>query len=211
VITLPAMPHDHHDHHDHARMFHHEKAHVLDDPERQAWLPAADVLARLGLRAGMTVADVGAGTGYFAIPIARAVSPGGRVLAVDLQPEMLEHLRGRLEPDLPVSLHHGEATRTTLENACADLVFYANVWHEFDDTGAALAEAERIVRPGGRVAIIDWRPDAGHPPGPPQGHRIAMTAVRAQLEERGWKVESAAPVGQFAYEIVAARATSQTT
>lgn len=83
--------------HRHERMFRHEHASVLDDPDRQRWLPSAAVLERLALRPGMRVADVGAGTGYFALPMARAVVPGGEVFAVDVQPEMLQQLGARLE------------------------------------------------------------------------------------------------------------------
>src|SRR5579883_2360045 len=105
----------------HERMFRHAHAHKLDDPERERWLPTADVVQQLGLQPGMHVADIGAGTGYFAIPMARAVSPGGRVFAVDVQPEMLDLLRARLEPSLPVVLVEGEATRTTLTDHSVDL------------------------------------------------------------------------------------------
>lgn len=191
--------------HEHERMFHHEHAHKLDDPERQRWLPVDLVLQRLALRPGMRVADVGAGTGYFALPMARAVLPGGQVFAVDMQPEMLELLRARVEPELPIALVLGEATRTTLERASVDVVLLANVWHEIDDRPAALAEATRLLRPGGRIAILDWRTDVEQPPGPPLDHRVAAPDVAAMLERDGWSVAESAPLGIFSYLIVATR------
>jgi len=187
----------------HERMFRHEHAHKLDDPERETWLPVAVVVQQLGLRPGMHVADIGAGTGYFAIPMARAVSPGGRVLAVDVQPEMLDRLRARLEPGAPVALVEGEATRTTLADLAVDLAFYANVWHEFDDREAALAEAARILKPGGRITILDWRPDVEQPPGPPLAHRIGVAEVEAALRKGGWKIEAPRTVGLYSYLVVA--------
>jgi ubiquinone/menaquinone biosynthesis C-methylase UbiE len=186
-------------------MFRHEHADMLDDPDRQRWLPSDAVVQRLGLRPGMEVADVGAGTGYFALPLARAVAPGGQVFAVDLQPEMLQHLRARLEPGLPVVLVEGDAARTTLKDGSVDLVLLANVWHEVDDQAAVLVEVARILRPGGRVAILDWRSDVQQPPGPPLEHRIAAADVRGTLRAKGWKVGAPEAVGQFSYMIVAAR------
>ncbi len=70
------------------REFKHTEAHKLEDPERLKWLPPAEILAHLRLGPGMKVADIGAGTGYFSIPIARAVGALGHVFAVDLQPEI---------------------------------------------------------------------------------------------------------------------------
>jgi cyclopropane fatty-acyl-phospholipid synthase-like methyltransferase len=99
------------------RLFKPQDAHKLDDPERQIWLPVADVVRALAIRPGMRVADVGAGTGYFAIPIARAVGVEGKVYAVDLQPAMLVKLREKLtEQDAPrnIELVPGEACKTSL-------------------------------------------------------------------------------------------------
>jgi SAM-dependent methyltransferase len=98
-------------------MFRHEDAQKLDDPERKKSLPVDVVVSRLGLHPGARVADVGAGTGYFAIPMAHAVGSRGRVFAVDVQPEMLDQLRRRAEPNLPLAFVEGEATGTTLEGA----------------------------------------------------------------------------------------------
>src|SRR5438876_7650390 len=117
---------------EHDRRFRHEHAHKLDDPERLKWLPP-DAVVRQIARPGARIADVGAGTGYFAVPLARAVLPGGQVFAVDMQPEMLQLLRARVPADLPIALVEGEATRTTLEDATADVFLLANVWHELDN------------------------------------------------------------------------------
>lgn len=191
----------------HERMFHHHHAHKLEDPDREKMLPPADVLARLALAPGMRVADVGAGTGFFAIPLARAVSPGGRVFAVDLQPEMLERLRAKLTPELPVELVRGSANETTVADASVDLVFYANVWHELDDRPGALAEAKRILRPGGRVAIVDWRPAVvapgeEPPPGPPLDHRVSADDALAVVRAAGFSAPDAGSVGQHHYIVV---------
>ena len=187
--------------HKHERMFYHHHAQKLDDPDRRKWLPESDVIDRLALRPEMIVADIGAGTGYFTLPIARVVS---RVLAVDMQPEMLEILRTRVG-DLPIETVLGEATKTTLKDASADLALLANVWHELDDHDAALAELARVLRPNGRVAIVDWRPDASAENGPPLDHRIAREKVEERLRTNAWRVESAAMVGAYHYLMLATR------
>jgi ubiquinone/menaquinone biosynthesis C-methylase UbiE len=181
-------------------------AHRLDNPERLRWLPPDSVLKLLLLRPGAVVADIGAGTGYFAIPLAQAIGPDGKVFAIDLQPEMLDLLRKKLEgPDAPynISLLQGTAETTTLPQASCDLVFIANVWHELPDHAAALREFRRVLRPDGALAIVDWRPDTEHPPGPPIEHRIDAAEVRRKLEESGWKVEENTLVGEYGYFILA--------
>ncbi len=126
------------------RTFKHTEAHKLEDPERLKWLPPADVLARLDLREGMRVADVGAGTGYFSIPVARAIGASGRVFAVDLQSEMLDRMREKLEePDAPrnISLHQGEATKLPFLPGSVDIALYANIWHELERSLGGIARS----------------------------------------------------------------------
>lgn len=89
----------------------------------------------------MNVADVGAGTGYFSLPFARAIAPEGRLFAVDFQAEMLELLRGKLRADNApgnIELRQGTASATGLPDASCDLVFLANIWHELDDHASVL-------------------------------------------------------------------------
>ena len=189
----------------HERMFPHVHAHKLDDPERRVWLPPDEVVGRLGLRPGMLVADIGAGTGYFALPIAAAVAPLGKVYAVDLQGEMLAELRTRVPAGACIELVEADAAKTTLGTASLDLVFSANVWHELDERNSALAEFVRILRPSGRLAILDWRPDVEEPPGPPLAHRVAAGSVVDQLVRQGWSDIGSSLVGTYGYLVMASR------
>lgn len=182
------------------------EAERLEKPERLQWLPPDEVLASLPLQPGMTVADIGAGTGYFSLPIAKAIGAKGKVFAVDIQHEMLTLLRHKLDrPDAPrnVELVHGEAQATTLENQSCDLIFLANVWHELPNHNAALQEINRVRKLGATLAVLDWRPDVEQPPGPPLEHRIAAAVVRQDLETHGLKCEQSFNIGLFSYMVLA--------
>jgi ubiquinone/menaquinone biosynthesis C-methylase UbiE len=188
------------------RVFKHTHAHKLEDPERLKWLPPAEVLSRLHLRAGMSVADIGAGPGYFSLPIARALGDADTVFAVDMQQEMLDLLRLKLkQPDAPknISLHLGAASQLPLSNDSVDVAFYANIWHELDDHDAALREAVRVTVPKGRIAILDWRSDKESPPGPPQAHRISAEAIVNFLQANGCQPVSCYNVGEYSYIVTA--------
>ncbi len=187
------------------RRFSPSQAHKLDAPERRTWLPVADVLSILDLHSGYIAADVGAGTGYFALPIAKAVGETGRVFAVDAEPEMLARIHSKLAASGIENLEciAGEASATELSDACCDLVFLANVWHEVDDSSAVLAEMHRILKDPGKVAILDWRTDVEQPPGPPIEHRITQDNVAHALVSAGYTVRSISYVGPFSYIVVA--------
>jgi ubiquinone/menaquinone biosynthesis C-methylase UbiE len=188
------------------RTFHARDAHKLEDPERLKYLPPEEVMARLAIVPGMTIADIGTGTGYFALPFAGSVGSNGKILAVDFQKEMLEKLGRKLSgPGAPrnIILVEGEAANSTLGDNCCDLVFMANLWHELDDEAGVLREVKRLIRPKGRLAILDWRADPVPPPGPPAAHRIAAEDVGHVLLRHGWSVESAGHVGAYHYLVVA--------
>ena len=184
------------------RVFKHSHAHKLEDPERLKWLPPAEVLLRLHLTRGARVADIGAGTGYFSIPLAKEIGPSGEVFAVDLQQEMLDRLRQKLDqPDAPknISLHLGPASRLPLSDNSVDLAFYANIWHELSDPDAAFREALRIAESKGRIAILDWRSDQESPPGPPQAHRVSAETIVNLLQTSGCHDVGCYNVGQYGY------------
>lgn len=178
----------------------------LDAPERARWMPVGLALEMLALAPGEHVADIGAGSGYFALPFARAVGPDGLVFAVDLQPGMLEILRGKVaQADAPsnIEMRQGTASDTGLAAASCDVVWFANVWHELDDAPAVIQEIKRILKPSGRVAILDWRPDAQFPPGPPSDHRLAPASVVEALRQAGWSKVDSRTFAEYHYLVVA--------
>jgi ubiquinone/menaquinone biosynthesis C-methylase UbiE len=188
------------------RVFKHHHAHKLEDPDRLKWLPPTEVLSRLHLAEGTRVADIGAGTGYFAIPMAAAVGGAGQVLAVDLQQEMLDLLRQKLEsPQTPknISLHTGSASDLPLADNSVNVAFYANIWHELDDANSAFGEAARIAVTGGSIAILDWRRDKESPPGPPQEHRIPAETVVNFLQTKGCRRVACYNIGDYNYMVTA--------
>ena len=188
------------------KIFNPRNIHKLEDPERLNWLPPQHVVRLLNLTSGMSIADIGAGSGFFALPFARIIEPDGRLFAVDLQPEMLEFLPAKLRSSASprnLELIEGEATATNLKDASCDLVFLGNVWHELDDHARVLREMARILRPGGRVSILDWRTDVQNPPGPPACHRIAAADTAAALQIAGWAVLQTTDVGRYSYLVIA--------
>ena len=179
------------------RRFSASQAHRLDDPARRAWFPPSEVLNAMGLHSGLTIADVGAGTGYFSLPLAQAVGQQGTIYAVDAQEEMLSLLRQKLNEASLSNLEpiRAEADNTGLAAGSCDLFFAANVWHEFDDRNAVLRESARVLKPGGRIAILDWRTDAPPEPGPPLTHRLPSSTAVDALRSAGFQKIEVANVG----------------
>jgi ubiquinone/menaquinone biosynthesis C-methylase UbiE len=180
-------------------------AHKLEDPKRLEWLPPSDVLKALRPFVGRTVADIGAGTGYFTLPMAEAADGPSLIYAVDIQPKMLSLLKDKLTPTIVtrVRLSEGTATQSTLATGCCDLILLANIWHELDDRPMVLAECRRVVKDGGRIAILDWRPDVDATFGPPLPHRIPADAVETELKESGWMGVRRESIGLYSYLVTA--------
>src|ERR1039458_606565 len=177
------------------------EAHRLDDPERLLWLPPAAVLGALAVRPGETIADVGAGTGYFSLPLAKAVGPEGKVYAVDAQAEMLSLLRQKLDAAAfaIVQLIPAEADQTGLPPSSCDLFFLANIWHEIEDQFAVLREAMRVLKKNGRIAILDWRPDVDPEHGPPLAHRVDPSRAIESLRSAGFEQVATANLGRYSW------------
>ena len=183
------------------RLMNASQAGRLDDPERLLWLPPAMVLGGLSVQSGDSIADIGAGTGYFSLPLAQAVGPLGLVYAVDCQAEMLGHLQFKMDTGNISNIRAvlAEADSTGLPNASCDLVFMANVWHEFADRFAVLLEAKRLLKSGGQIAVLDWRPDVEPEHGPPLHHRISATDAAADLQSAGFAEVTQSNIGKYSW------------
>ena len=177
----------------------------LVSDERRALIDPDRLLARLGVRAGATIADLGAGPGFFTIPLAALVGEAGRVYAVDVSPEMTAVLSRRLAergglPQVQV-LEGGESTLPIPDRAC-DLALLAFVLHELPDAPRFLAEVRRILAPGGRLAVIEWVPRA-EPMGPPLHERLSTAESEAILAEAGLHVLERGEVNPSNYYLIA--------
>jgi ubiquinone/menaquinone biosynthesis C-methylase UbiE len=170
-----------------------ERRHVLSEEGRRERLPPEPILAAANIRPGETVIDLGAGTGYWITPLVQLVRESGRVFAVDVEPVMVDELRElvRREGLANVQVVQSEELSVPLESALADLALLAFVLHEPADVDAFLREVGRLLRPSGRVLVLDWQK---HPTeyGPPLEHRLAPKEAKSLLTRAGFAVESVA-------------------
>ena len=188
-------------HEPHGHKFPPEKWDRLLTPQRQAFLDAGWVLDRAGVTAGMHVADLGAGPGFFTLPLADRVGPEGAVYATDISQEMLAALRNRGVPAHVTLVHAGENT-IPLPDAAVDIALLAFVLHELVQPAAFLREVQRILRRDGRLVVLEWIPqDDGM--GPPIEERISETATRALLEMAGFTVVDRAAANPSQYLLTA--------
>ena len=150
----------------------------LDRPDRDAREQPERVLDSLHLTPQMTVADIGAGTGYFTLRLARRVA---RVLATDLQPQMLELLRARLGAISNVTLIQAGDHDAALPAGCCDVVLMVDVYHELADPPAIVAGIARALRPGGRLVLVEYR---GEDPAVAIKREHKMTLVQLKSSSR---------------------------
>ena len=185
----------------HDKRFPASEAERLEDPERLLWLPLADVIGALAVHPGEAIADVGAGTGYFSLPLSSAVGAAGKVYAVDGQSEMLAWIKAKLDQTefANIELIHAEAEQTGLPASSCDLFFLANLWHGIEDRVAVLLEARRVLKKGGRIAILDWRTDVEPVHGPPLAHRIAPSDALREMRLSGFEKLGSAEVGLYSW------------
>jgi len=167
----------------------------LLEADRGPWQDPARVVALLGIGPGSTVADVGAGSGYFTERLAAAVGPTGRVIAVDIDPDALRQLASRFKTTRAVAVRRGRAGDPDLAPASLDAILMVDAFHEVEMPEAMLAALRRDLRPGGRLVVVD-RPAKEWAPG---SHTIPEERVVAQAEAAGFHLRERADLPrQFA-------------
>jgi ubiquinone/menaquinone biosynthesis C-methylase UbiE len=178
-------------------------AKVFDDPARDAWQRPDEVVALLSIRAGMTVVDLGAGTGYFVGRLANRAGPSGTVIATDLEADMVTYLeqRGRRDGWRNVRPLQVAADDPGLGHATVDRILVVDVWHHLGDRRAYAAKLAEALRPGGFIVVVDFDLDARM--GPPPEHRLAPERIIEELESAGLIVELAAESLPEQYAVIA--------
>jgi predicted methyltransferase len=159
-------------------------AHVFDDPKRDAWQKPHEVIQALALKPDAVIADIGSGTGYFAARFANMV-PQGRVYGVDIEPDMVKYLAERAKREkLDNVIAIAGAPEDPRIPEKADLILMVDVFHHIEDRARYFRNLRASLKPGGRVAIIDFRLDS--PEGPPRAARIAPDRVISELKAAGY-------------------------
>ena len=176
---------------------------VFDDPGRDVWQKPDAVLDAIGVKPGMTVADIGAGTGYFSVHIAKAVGSKGLVLAIDIEPNFVDYMKERaakakLAQFVPV-LAFPEDPK--LPAHAVDLVLIVDTWHHIDDRLQYLVTLAAGLKAGGRVAVVDFK-KGDFPVGPPDAHKLTADQVSAEFLAAGWRKASQWDELPYQYVIV---------
>jgi ubiquinone/menaquinone biosynthesis C-methylase UbiE len=179
--------------HDAAHRFEHAEdwVRLFEGPERDAWQRPDAVVALLALEPGLIVADVGIGTGYLVSRLSRAVGPKGRVLAVDVEADMIRYVKERaVRESLPnVEGIVSAADDPRLPEGAVDRALVVDTWHHVADRVGFAKKIARALRPGGFLAIVDFTMESERGPGRP--HRLAVDAVVAELGAAGLRAEIA--------------------
>jgi cyclopropane fatty-acyl-phospholipid synthase-like methyltransferase len=158
-------------------------SHVFDDPERDAWQKPHQVIQALALKPDARVADLGAGTGYFSARLANML-PKGRVYAVDVEPDMVRFLveRAKRENLRNLTAVAGAPDDPRLPEK-VDVILLVDVYHHIEDRERYFRKLSQWLRPGGRIAIVDFTLDS--PQGPPRAARVAPGAVKTEMQAAG--------------------------
>ena len=160
-----------------------------------------EILSKLGLKQDMIAADLGCGSGGWVIPLASFLDEG-KIYAVDIQEEPLSALAGRLKLQ---HISNVEILQADIEkevqrispNSC-DLVLLTNLLFQVENKKAVLEEAKRILKPGGRVLIIDWKPDSSLGP----ENKISPEEIKKIAEEQGLKLDQSINAGDYHYGLI---------
>jgi len=161
-------------------------------------------LESIGLRSGMVFMDIGCGDGFFTIPAARLVGEKGKVYAVDIDASAIDRLkRQAAEKNLKnISAEVGAAEETVFCDACADIVFYSTVLHDFKDPAKVLRNAKLMLSPAGRLVNLDWKKKSTVF-GPPLRIRFSEEQAATLIKQAGFTIESVKDLGRNFYIVTA--------
>lgn len=167
-----------------------ENVPFFNRPDRDKDEQPDQLLEALQIPRGATVADIGAGTGYFTWRLAAAVGPSGKVYAVDVQQSMLDLARQTVESHKLPNVEYVLATDASprLPDASIDLAFLAYAYHEFADPEATMRSIRRALRPGGRVLVLEYAKESNIAPASPL-HKMSFDEIRREIEPLGFTID----------------------
>jgi len=160
---------------------------ALEDPSRDAWQQPEKVMAKLALKPGERIADLGSGPGYFTLRFARSVGPTGKVYAVDISNEMLNYLvkQARADHLMNIQTVLAEPHNPRLPPASVDMIFICDTLHHIPDRTTYYPLLIRALKPGGRLVNIDFY-KRSLPVGPPVEMKIPKGQMIREAEAAGF-------------------------
>jgi protein-L-isoaspartate O-methyltransferase len=180
-----------------------EGAAWLDRTEREAEEAPSKAIAALGLKPGDVVADVGAGSGYYAVRLAKVVGPTGKVVATDLQPGMLDLIRAKVARErlTNVQLVQGRSDDPVLPPGTFDLILMVDVYHELAEPQVFVRRLKEALKADGRLVLIEFR---GEDPRVPirEEHKMSVEQVRQELGADGFRIDRVIDVLPWQHLIV---------
>lgn len=164
----------------------------LTRPERASEEHPDEALDAIGIASGSTVADIGAGVGYFTEKLARRVGPTGKVYANDIQPAMLEQLRQNMTAAHIANFDTvlGTVDDPRLPKDSIDVALLVDVYHEFSKPQEMLRHIRQSLKPGGRLVLLEYRKEDPKVPIRPE-HKMSVKGVRAEIEPEGFVFQRA--------------------
>jgi len=180
---------------------------IFDDPARAEWQKPSELIAAIAIRPGMRVADVGAGTGFFLRYLSDAVGPSGRVVAVEVETNLISHMKDRAQEE---GLDNVEVVltpldRLTIGDRSIDVLLLVDAYHHIDKRIEYFRAAGGTLARNGRIAIVDWKP-GDLPRGPrDEEHKIAAEVVEREMTAAGYRLVAAPDILPYQYVLVFAR------
>jgi ubiquinone/menaquinone biosynthesis C-methylase UbiE len=165
---------------------------VFEGESREVFVQRERIVEALALSSGMTLADIGAGTGLFLPDFDREVAPRGRVYAVEISPKFLEYLRERSEREGldRVEVVEGLEDSVALPAASVDLAFVCDTYHHFEYPRSTLDSLYTAIRPGGSLVILDFERIPGESSDWALEHvRAGKQVFREEIESAGFRFE----------------------
>jgi ubiquinone/menaquinone biosynthesis C-methylase UbiE len=177
--------------------------HLLWADDRMERFDRHELLRSLGVSEGKAVADLGCGTGFFTLPASELVGPTGKVYAVDVQQEMVDDLRARLAQQgiTNVAVRRSSELEPSIPQRSVDLALVAFVLHEVDQRSSFLLATKRLLREGGRIAVLEWE-KMETPVGPPLEMRLTPEEIVGDATAAGLTLEEQRSFHEWHYLLV---------
>jgi ubiquinone/menaquinone biosynthesis C-methylase UbiE len=188
----------------HGKLFPPENLQQLEIPDRDVWQRPDHIMDALGIAEGSVVADLGAGSGWFTIRLARRVRPTGKVYAEDIQPQMIEVIKRRVAREnlqRTVEFKLGTAEDLRLPENALDAALIVDAYHEMDQPVQLLRSAARALKQDGRIGIVEFTKSGGGP-GPPMEERVDPDRVIREAKAAGLRLIAQPNILRYQYMLV---------